>query len=58
MILAMTGFMTFLVIVALLIVVLEYSRRRNDLFTKTSGDASLDRDRDRMIADLRARGDR
>ncbi len=54
MISAMTGFMTFLLIVGLLVVVLEYSRRRHDLFIKTSGDASLDRDRDRMIADLRA----
>jgi hypothetical protein len=56
---AMSGFMTFLVIVALLAVVLEYSRRRRNLFEPTPGsDRSVDRDRDRVVADLQARGER
>lgn len=51
----MSGFLTFLVILGLLVVVLEFSRRRHDLFVPTpGGDRSLDRDLDRVIADLRA----
>lgn len=50
----MSGFITFLVIVGLLVVVLEYSRRRHDLFVPPGTDRALDRDRQRVLDDLRA----
>ena len=53
MILAMTGFITFLLIVALIVAVLEYSRRRHSLYVGRPGEPS-DRDRDRLLDDLRA----
>jgi hypothetical protein len=56
MISAMSGFMTFLLIVGLLIVVLEFSRRCHGLYVGPHGrDLSADRDRDRVLHDLRAR---
>ncbi len=54
MISAMSGFITFLIIVGLVIVVLEYSRRRRDVFVEGPGDRGLDRDRERVLHDLRA----
>jgi hypothetical protein len=58
MISAMTGFITFLLIVGLLVVVLEYTNRRRKLFVGPWGaDSSLDRDRARAIADLHAHRD-
>jgi hypothetical protein len=55
MILAMSGFITFMVIFGLLVLVLEYSRRRHDLFVPAGSDQAPDRDRQRVLDDLRAR---
>jgi hypothetical protein len=60
MILAMSGFLTFLIIVGLVAVVLEYTDRRRSLFVGPAGSDNSrdrDRDRDRVIADLEARRD-
>jgi hypothetical protein len=58
MISAMTGFLTFLIIVGLLVAVLEYTNRRRSLFAGPSGlDTSIDRDRQRAIGELRAHRD-
>ncbi|HET9648452.1 MAG TPA: hypothetical protein VFP34_09505 [Microlunatus sp.] len=51
----MSGFTTFLIILALLVVVLEYTRRRHGLSAGPAGrDTTVDRDRERLIAELRA----
>jgi hypothetical protein len=58
MISAMTGFMTFLTIVGLLVVVLEYTNRRRRLFVGPwLADTAHDRDRERTVADLQAHQD-
>lgn len=58
MILAMSGFLTFLIIVGLVAAVLTYTDRRRSLFVGPAGsDSSADRDRARVIADLQARRD-
>jgi hypothetical protein len=52
---AMSGFVTFLIILAVLVVVLEYTRRRHDLYAGSAGSGgTVDRDRERLIAELRA----
>ena len=54
----MTGFMTFLIIVGLLVVVLEYTNRRRNLFVgRWAADTWHDRDRQRTLADLHAHQD-